>query len=159
MIGMTLSTSFVHLLQDGLIVPFSVRTKLRNAAPRFSFASNFFLRCLYLKEEGDPAFPEVGFLQGHLLVRVRFPPCVHTVHLMIALFQTYQHIFTSPSSASDENSESEPTSRRHDVATMLRMDCRVTGQAIAYAATQVSRPLQTYSMYFANIFFQSSSSH
>jgi len=159
MIGMTLSTSFVHLLQDSLIVPFSVRTKLRNAAPGFSFASNFFLWCLYLKKEGDPAFPEVSFLQGHLLVRIHFPPHIHTVHLIIALFQTYQHIFTSPSSASDENSESEPTSRQCNMAMMLCMDCHVTGQVIAYTATQVSRPLQTYSMYFANIFFQSLSLH
>jgi len=103
---------FTFLLQDdGLIVPFSVHAKLWNAAPGFSFASSFFLRCFYLEEEGDPASPEVSFLQGPLLVRVRFFPYVHTVHLMIALFQTYQHIFTSLSSACDENSESEPTTR------------------------------------------------
>lgn len=143
--------TFLH--DDGLIVPFSVRTKLRNAAPGFSFASSYFLRCLYLKERGDPTSPQVGFLQGPLLVRVRFRLCIHSVHLTIALFQAYQHIFTSPSSASGENSKSEPTARRRDVATMLRMDCRVTRRAIAYAATQVSRPLQINSTSFANSFF------
>jgi len=147
------------LHDDGLIDPFSVRTKLQNAAPGFSFASNYFLRCLYLDKKGDPASPQVGFLKGPLLVRVRFCLCVHIVHLTITLFQAYQHIFTSPLSASGENSKSEPTARRRNMATMLRMDCHVTGRAIAYAATQVSQPLQIYSMSFANSFFQSSSMH
>ena len=44
---------------------------------------------------------QVGFLQGPLLLHVSSCPHIHTVHLTIALFQAYQHIFTSPSSASD----------------------------------------------------------
>ena len=149
--------TFLH--GDGLIVPFSVHTKLRNAAPGFSFASSYFLQCLYLNEKGDPTSPQVGFLQGPLLVCVCFRPCIHSVHLMIALFQAYQHIFTSPLSASGENSKSEPTARRRDVATMLRMNRHVTGRAIAYAATQVSCPQQIHSTSFANSFFQSLSMH
>ena len=60
------------------------------------------------------------------------------LYLTIALIQTYRHIFTSPSSASNENTApSEITSRRRDVVTTLRMGGRVTGRSIAYAATQV----------------------
>jgi hypothetical protein len=33
-------------------------------------ASSFLLRCLYENENGDPQFPEDGFLKGPLLVRV-----------------------------------------------------------------------------------------
>ena len=47
-------------------------------------------------------------------------------------------IFTSPSSAGDENDASETTSRRRDVATTLRLNNHVTPRSIAYAATQVS---------------------
>ena len=39
-------------------------------APGFDFASSFFIRCLYENEAGDPESPDVGFLQGPLLVRV-----------------------------------------------------------------------------------------
>ena len=44
-------------------------------------------------------------------------------------------IFTSPSSAGDENDASETTSRRRDVATTLRLNNHVTPRSIAYAAT------------------------
>ncbi len=50
---------------------FSVRAKLRNADPGYNYASSMFLRCLYEKEDGDPDSPEVGFLKGPLLLRVR----------------------------------------------------------------------------------------
>jgi len=58
----------------GLIVLFSVRAKLRNAAPGYDFSSSFFLRCLYEEEGGDPTCPEEGFLKGPLLLRVSFSP-------------------------------------------------------------------------------------
>ena len=132
---------FKFLPHHCLTVLCSVRAKLRNAEPGFDFTSNFLLRCLYLDERGDPASPQVGFLQGPYLLRVQFflsHPHYTSDHW---LFQTYQHIFTSPSSASDEKSKSkskpEPTARRRDVASMLCMGGHVTGRSIAYAATQV----------------------
>ena len=69
--------------------------------------------------------------------------------MTIALLQTYRYIFTSPSSASDENSTSEPTARRRDVATMLGLDGQVTSRSIAYAATQVCQLLQIYLTFLA----------
>ena len=50
---------------------FSVRAKLRNADPGYDFTSSFFLHCLYEDESGDPNSPDVGFLKGPLLIRVR----------------------------------------------------------------------------------------
>ena len=73
-----------------------------------------------------------------------FSPRIYMVYMTNDLLQTYRYIFTSPSSASDENLTSEPTARRRDVATMLRLDGQVTGRSIAYAATQVCQVLQTY---------------
>ena len=52
------------------------------------------------------------------------------------LLQAFQHIFTSPSSAT-KNKTSEVTSRRHDVANVLCMNNHVTPRSIAYTATQV----------------------
>ena len=49
---------------------FSIRAKLRNASPGYNISKNFFLRCLYEGEEGDPRDPEEGFLKGPLLIRV-----------------------------------------------------------------------------------------
>jgi hypothetical protein len=48
----------------------SIRAKLRNGDPGYDITSNFFLRCLYDGESGDPESPEKGFLKGPLLVRV-----------------------------------------------------------------------------------------
>ena len=73
-------------------------------------------------------------------------------------FQTYRHIFTSPSSAYDENTTSEITSRRRDVASTLRMGGHVTGQSIAYAATQVCQPFFFWCS-FPDAFCQSLFSH
>ena len=51
----------------------------------------------------------------------------------------------SPSSAFNENAAaSEITSRRHDVATTLRLGGHVTGRSIAYVATQVCQALLNY---------------
>ena len=52
--------------------------------------------------------------------------------------QAYRLFFMSPSSAGGENDASEITSRRHDVATTLRLNNHVTPRSIAYAATQES---------------------
>jgi len=56
-------------------------------------------------------------------------------------FQAFHHIFTSPSSASKDNSISEVTSRWHDVASTLHMSNQITPHLIAYTATQVCRHL------------------
>ncbi|KAF8148024.1 hypothetical protein B0H34DRAFT_738022 [Crassisporium funariophilum] len=96
-----------------------VRANLRNMAPGFDFASSFFLRYLYENESGDPESPDIGFLKGPLVVRA------------------YRLIFTSPSSAGNENDASEVTSRRRDVATSLRLNGHVTVRSVVYAATQL----------------------
>jgi len=48
----------------------SIRAKLRNADPRYDFALNFFIRCLYEDERGNPDSPDIGFLKGSLLMHV-----------------------------------------------------------------------------------------
>jgi hypothetical protein len=121
-----------------LIVFFRVRAKLRNSEPGYEFASSMFLRCLYEDEKGDKSRLEEGFLKGPLLLRVSFLLLSLTAILLtISYVQAYRHIFTSPSSASDENVPSEITTRRRDVASQLRLGGHVTGRSIAYAATQV----------------------
>ena len=71
---------FTFLHDHGLlIVLFSVRANLRNAVEGFEFTLNFLIRCLYANEDGDRRAPEVGFLQGPLLLRVRFSPRIHPV--------------------------------------------------------------------------------
>lgn len=52
-------------------------------------------------------------------------------------FQAYRHIFTSPSSAADENLNKASKSRRRDVASKVGLNSHVTPRSIAYAATQV----------------------
>jgi len=44
--------------------------KLREVAEGYDFNVNFFLRCLYNGENGDPQNPDEGFLKGPLLLRV-----------------------------------------------------------------------------------------
>ena len=113
----------------------SVRAKLRDAAPGYDLASSFFLHCLYQGEDGDPENPLGGFLKGPLLVRVSFQ--VYNIkRLPMLLRQAFRHIFTSPSSAT-KSEASEVTSRRRDVANVLRMNNHVTPRSIAYTATQV----------------------
>ena len=51
---------------------FSIRAKLRDAAPGYDITSSFFLHCLYEGEDGDPEQPLEGFLKGPFLVRVSF---------------------------------------------------------------------------------------
>ena len=53
-----------------LICACRVHTKLREAADDYDFNLNFFLRCLYEGENGDPENPDEGFLKGPLLLRV-----------------------------------------------------------------------------------------
>jgi len=64
----------LYLCHYGLIVLFSVCANLRNAVPGYDYTSSIFLRCLYEEEDGDPDFPEEGFLKGPLLLRVSLLP-------------------------------------------------------------------------------------
>ena len=62
--------------------------------------------------------------------------------MTINIFQAYRHIFTSPSSASEEDIQAiNITSRRRDVASTLGLNGQVTARSIAYTATQVCRIL------------------
>jgi hypothetical protein len=72
MIGTIQSTLFATLSHLVISVnPSSrIRANLRDAAPGYNYTCGFFLRCLYLGEDGDPEDPEDGFLKGPLLVRV-----------------------------------------------------------------------------------------
>jgi len=53
-----------------LICACRIRVKLREAAEGYDFTLNFFLRCLYAGEKGDPQNPDVGFLKGPLLLHL-----------------------------------------------------------------------------------------
>jgi hypothetical protein len=137
MIGIILSKSHMSSpIPFALISLFSIRAKLRDAAPGYDITSSFFLRCLYQGEDGDPENPLEGFLKGPLLVRVSCRFITMLIRLLILLWQAFRHIFTSPSSAA-KNENSEVTSRRRDVANVLRMNHHVTPRSIGYAATQV----------------------
>ena len=115
---------------------FSIRAKLWDTAPGYNITSSFFLHCLYKGEDGDPEHPLEGFLKGPLLVRVSFQVYKNIKQLLMPLRQAYQHIFTSPSSAT-RGEASKVTSRWCDVANVLHMNNHVTPRLIAYAATQV----------------------
>ena len=99
-------------------------------------SNSFFLCCLYKGEDRDPEHPLEGFLKGPLLVRVSFQVYKNIKQLLMPLRQAYQHIFTSPSSAT-RGEASEVTSRWRDIANVLCMNNHVTPRLIAYAATQV----------------------
>jgi hypothetical protein len=49
----------------------SVRAKIRDQVDGYSASANYWIRCLYEGENGDPEDVEKGFLKGELLVRVR----------------------------------------------------------------------------------------
>ena len=60
---------------------FRIREKLRAATLEsldYDMGSNFFLRCLYKGEAGDPQFPLTGFLKGPLLTRISLYFLYHT---------------------------------------------------------------------------------
>jgi len=116
-----------------LISPYSIHAKLRDAAPGYNITSCFFFHCLYKGEDGDPENPLAGFLKGPLLVQVSFQVYNNIKQMLMLLLQAFQHIFTSPSSAT----KGEVTSRQHDIANVLWMNNHVTLQSIAYTATQV----------------------
>ncbi|KAF9783394.1 hypothetical protein BJ322DRAFT_1008007, partial [Thelephora terrestris] len=106
-----------------------VRAKIRDCVDGHNASDDYWLRCLYEGEKGDPEDVEKGFLKSALLVK------------------TFQMIFTSPSSARG-NFDAEPVpehrerrkkapSKRPPVAEQPRMDGQVTTRSIAYVAVQL----------------------
>ena len=58
------------------IVFFSVRAKIQDGVDNHNTFDDYWIRCLYEGEQGDPEDVEKGFLKGILLVKVRIlPPC------------------------------------------------------------------------------------
>lgn len=56
---------------DGItIVSTSIRTKIRDCVDGYDSCANFWVRCLYEGEEGDPEDVEKGFLKSSLLIKV-----------------------------------------------------------------------------------------
>lgn len=51
----------------------SVRAKIRDCSDGHCASNNYWLRCLYDGEKGDPEDVEKGFLKSTLLVKVREP--------------------------------------------------------------------------------------
>ena len=52
------------------IFPISIRAKIRDCVDGYSASDNYWLRCLYEGEKGDPENVEEGFLKSTLLVKV-----------------------------------------------------------------------------------------
>lgn len=48
----------------------SVRAKIRDEVDGYSASTDYWIRCLYEEEKGNPGNVEKGFLKGDLLVRV-----------------------------------------------------------------------------------------
>ncbi|KAF9778115.1 hypothetical protein BJ322DRAFT_1214801 [Thelephora terrestris] len=107
----------------------AVRAKVRDCSDGHNASNNYWLRCLYEGEKGDPEDVEKGFLKSALLVK------------------TFQMIFTAPSSArgnldaervpGPRDRQKKTPSKRPPVAEQLRMDGQVTARSIAYAAVQM----------------------
>ena len=49
----------------------SIRAKIRDGVDDYNTFDEYWLRCLYKNEKGDPEDVEKGFLQSNLLVKVR----------------------------------------------------------------------------------------
>lgn len=49
----------------------SVRAKVRDCIDEYNASDNYWLRCLYEGEKGDPENVEEGFLKSALLVKVQ----------------------------------------------------------------------------------------
>ena len=124
----------------------SIRRKIRTA--ELDISEDYFLTCLYPKGLGNSDDVEHGFLRSGLLVKVYH---FLAMNFLLIDHQTFCALFTLPSSseAFDEQESEDGPSRRQqktasqrkatktNVATLLRMDGKVTPRAIAYAATMV----------------------
>ena len=66
-----------------LIFLISVRAKVRDCIDGYSASDNYWLRCLYEGEKGNPENVEEGFLKSALLVKVWtlpiMSPCVRII--------------------------------------------------------------------------------
>ena len=60
----------VFMLSCIIIFCASIRAKIRNEVDDYSASTDYWIRCLYKGEEGNPADVEKGFLKSELLVRV-----------------------------------------------------------------------------------------
>ena len=122
----------------------SVHRKIQTV--ELDISEDYFLICLYPQGVGNPDNVERGFLRSGLLVKVAVFP---SIDYLCTDHQTFCALFTSPSSseAFDEQDSEEGPSRKKmkmasqkkatktNVATLLRMDGKVTPRAIAYAST------------------------
>ena len=76
--GTTGTTSSEHPSATQSIVStyifISIRAKIRDCIDGYNAFDDYWLRCLYEGEEGDPEDVEKGFLKSTLLVKVRTPP-------------------------------------------------------------------------------------
>ena len=73
----------------------SIHAKIRDETDSHSASEDYWLRCLYEGEEGNPADVEKGFLKSELLVRVRVSTTTPIPKLLTAHYidvQTYVHI-------------------------------------------------------------------
>ena len=50
---------------------FSIRNKIKNYEGEYYYGKDFFPRCLYAEEAGDPKYVQRGYLRSALLVKVR----------------------------------------------------------------------------------------
>ena len=57
-----------------LMVPTSTRVKIRECDDGYNASGDYWLRCLYEDEKGDPLDVEKGFLKSNLLLKVRVTP-------------------------------------------------------------------------------------
>jgi len=135
---------------DSLLTSYRIQADIRGGS--IDISDNYFITCLYPKDSGDPEDVEKHYLCSMLLVKVcgycriffRFPS------LTVTVLQTYCAIFTSPSSseAFEEETEDGPCRKKQktasqkkatksNVATLLRMEGKVTPRTIAYAAVLV----------------------
>lgn len=134
-----------------LLGPPSHRNKIRDWHPDFLVTANSWPRFLYENNHYDPSDPAKGLFKGSILLKV----CYASEHPRTtnAVGQAFKLIFTSPTSVDvDENQLVVPNvlakrrrgerRTRPTVATLLKMK-RVTPQAIAYIAVQVSLTLPT----------------
>ena len=56
--------------------PISIRAKVRDFSDGYNASEDYWLRCLYEGENGDPENVEKGFLKSTLLVKVQVLPLV-----------------------------------------------------------------------------------
>lgn len=129
----------------------SVHDAIQQYHARYPVTAHMWLSFLYPKCQFNLQHPSTGLFKGELLVRVRYC-AVRSARMMITqLLQSFQCIFTSPSSAREdlegEDTIDEPHgSKARKSAWGVRTCCHVAGLlkmrsvqpcAIAYTAVQV----------------------